>query len=73
MIGERFRVERRLGRGGMASVYLAYDEDLDRPVALKLLESLAGDGCRRTKSSTSAGRRAPASSTPTTAVSCTGT
>ena len=44
MIAERFRVERRLGRGGMATVYLAYDEDLHRPVALKVLESLAGDG-----------------------------
>jgi serine/threonine-protein kinase len=48
MIGQRFRIEGRLGRGGMATVYLAHDEMLDRQVAVKVLESLAGDGdCRR--------------------------
>ncbi|HSK03751.1 MAG TPA: protein kinase, partial [Kofleriaceae bacterium] len=39
-----FRVERRLGAGGMGEVYLATDLALDRPVALKVLpEALASD------------------------------
>jgi len=33
----RYTVERPLGRGGMATVYLAHDRKLDRPVALKVL------------------------------------
>jgi serine/threonine protein kinase len=40
----RYRCERELGHGGMATVYLAHDSELERPVALKLLaENLAGD------------------------------
>jgi TolB-like protein/tetratricopeptide (TPR) repeat protein len=41
---DRYRIERELGRGGMATVYLALDLRHDRPVALKLLHpGLAAD------------------------------
>jgi hypothetical protein len=36
-LADRYRVERELGRGGMAVVYLGYDLRHDRPVALKVL------------------------------------
>jgi serine/threonine-protein kinase len=42
--GGRYRFERRLGHGGMATVYLAHDTELDRAVAVKLLaENVAAD------------------------------
>ena len=38
-LSDRYRIERELGRGGMATVYLARDLRHDRPVALKVLHS----------------------------------
>src|SRR5262245_7735031 len=32
----RYRIIRRLGQGGFGRVYLAHDDDLDRPVAIKV-------------------------------------
>lgn len=37
LLGGRFRIERELARGGMAIVYRAVDERLERPVAVKVL------------------------------------
>ena len=36
-LGDRYRLDRELGRGGMATVYLARDLKHDRPVALKVM------------------------------------
>src|SRR3954447_16336333 len=34
---DQYRLDREIGRGGMATVYLAHDLKHDRPVALKVL------------------------------------
>ena len=43
LLDERYRVTRRLARGGMATVYVAQDERLDRPVALKVMHPHLAD------------------------------
>ena len=43
-VADRYRIERRLGAGGMSTVFRAMDTVLERPVAVKLLaEHLADD------------------------------
>src|SRR3984893_3496417 len=37
LLGARYRVEAQIGRGGMSTVYLAFDTVLERQVAIKLM------------------------------------
>ena len=49
-LADRYRIERELGAGGMATVYLAQDLKHHRQVAIKVLKPKAG---RRTGASRS--------------------
>jgi tRNA A-37 threonylcarbamoyl transferase component Bud32 len=45
LLNGRFRLEEQIGSGGMSTVYRAFDEVLERPVAIKLMHaSIADDG-----------------------------
>src|SRR5437588_12045650 len=37
LLGGRYRLDARIGRGGMSTVYRAFDSVLERPVAIKLM------------------------------------
>ncbi len=39
VLNDRYRIESRIGTGGMSTVYLAFDQTLERPVAVKVLDS----------------------------------
>ncbi len=43
----RYRLSRRLGEGGMAKVFLAYDEEMRRTVAVKVVDNSEFDLVRR--------------------------
>jgi len=43
VIAGRYQIEREIGRGGMATVYLAYDIRHDRQVALKFIHAEVAD------------------------------
>ncbi len=46
----RYRIQRELGQGGMATVYLAHDLKHDRDVAIKLLKPELARSLRDTPS-----------------------
>jgi tRNA A-37 threonylcarbamoyl transferase component Bud32 len=55
--GERYVVERPLGRGGVGEVYLAYDRQLDRWVAVKCLHTATEAASERAEAAIREARR----------------
>ena len=43
VLNERYLIGKRIARGGMASVFWATDQRLDRPVAIKVMHHGLGD------------------------------
>src|SRR5919198_2920076 len=43
LLGDRYRLERRIAAGGMATVWLARDTELDRDVAVKILSDVLAE------------------------------
>ena len=43
LLDNRYRIVRRLARGGMATVYVAHDDRMDRPVAVKIMHPHLAD------------------------------
>jgi len=60
MVGERvlgrFTLEERIGAGGFGTVYRGWDERLERPVAVKVLEADGGAGRRVVREAQAAAR-----------------
>jgi serine/threonine protein kinase len=49
LAGTRYELMEKIGQGGMATVYLAHDRELDRPVALKILNDLPKEAQAETR------------------------
>jgi serine/threonine protein kinase len=47
ILGNRYRISERIGRGGMAEVFRGIDHVLERDVAIKVLTERSDDVCRR--------------------------
>jgi serine/threonine protein kinase len=47
VVGEKYRIEREIGRGGMGAVYLVHHVALDQTFAMKVLTTEAGQATQR--------------------------